>query len=77
MGWTHVTLDDCWGGKRLANGSYWWDPLRFPAGIPALADHIHKLGRSTRSAQELGQDEGERARGREAERWGEGERARG
>ena len=32
LGWTHVTLDDCWGGQRLANGSYSWDPLRFPSG---------------------------------------------
>ena len=33
----YITLDDCWGGERHQNGSYWWDEDRFPSGIPALA----------------------------------------
>jgi alpha-galactosidase len=44
LGWTLVTLDDCWGGERLANGSYSWDPVRFPSGMPALARYVRAKG---------------------------------
>ena len=44
IGWRYVTLDDCWGGQRLANGSYHWDERRFPSGIPHLADYAHQRG---------------------------------
>ena len=44
LGWTLITLDDCWGGERLANGSYSWDPVRFPSGMPALAQHVKAKG---------------------------------
>ena len=27
LGWSLITLDDCWGGQRLSNGSYSWDPV--------------------------------------------------
>ena len=39
----YITLDDCWGGERHQNGSYWWDEDRFPSGIPALARQLSEL----------------------------------
>ena len=44
LGWKYITLDDCWGGERLANGSYSWDPVRFPSGMPALAAFVKSRG---------------------------------
>ena len=44
LGWSLITLDDCWGGGRLANGSYSWDPVRFPSGMPALAQYVKSKG---------------------------------
>lgn len=44
IGWRYITLDDCWGGPRLPNGSYYWDPVRFPSGIPHLAEYAHARG---------------------------------
>jgi alpha-galactosidase len=39
-----ATQDDCWGWSRAANGSYQWDPERFPSGIPALAAYVESRG---------------------------------
>ena len=44
LGWKYITLDDCWGGERLPNGSYSWDPVRFPSGMPALAAFVKSRG---------------------------------
>jgi hypothetical protein len=33
-------LQDCWGYTRAVNGSYQWDPERFPSGLPALVDYL-------------------------------------
>jgi diketogulonate reductase-like aldo/keto reductase len=44
LGWSLITLDDCWGGPRLPNGSYSWDPERFPSGMPALARFVRSHG---------------------------------
>jgi alpha-galactosidase len=41
IGWQYITLDDCWGGQRLANGTYHWDEQRFPSGIPHLVKYAH------------------------------------
>lgn len=44
-GYEYLILDDCWlDHSRAANGTLIPDPERFPSGIPALADYIHKLG---------------------------------
>eukprot|EP00729_Bicosta_minor_P004665 gene4665-33737_t len=43
-GWKYITLDDCWGGPRNVNGSYSWDPIRFPRGIPWLVEQVHNAG---------------------------------
>jgi alpha-galactosidase len=41
-------MDDCWQGRRDAQGTIQSDPTTFPNGIPALADYVHsrklKLG---------------------------------
>ena len=50
-GWDHINMDDCWGatnvqypGGERGNGTYRWDPERFPSGIPALASWLHDRG---------------------------------
>ena len=43
-GYQYVVVDDCWHGKRDANGFITADPERFPSGMKALADYIHSKG---------------------------------
>jgi alpha-galactosidase len=43
-GYEYVVIDDCWHGKRDANGFITADPQRFPSGMKALADYIHSKG---------------------------------
>jgi alpha-galactosidase len=43
-GYQYVNIDDCWQGKRDANGDIHPDPTRFPSGIKALADYVHGKG---------------------------------
>jgi Alpha-galactosidase len=43
-GYEYVNIDDCWHGERDANGNIQADPKRFPSGIKALADYVHKKG---------------------------------
>jgi alpha-galactosidase len=40
-GYLYVVVDDCWAGRRDANGSITADAQRFPSGIKALADYVH------------------------------------
>eukprot|EP01084_Bolivina_argentea_P002905 5416_1 len=43
-GYNRVNLDDCWDdSKRSSNNSLQPNPDRFPDGIKALADNLHKL----------------------------------
>jgi alpha-galactosidase len=45
LGYQYVNVDDCWmAPERGADGSLQADPLRFPSGIPALAEYVHGLG---------------------------------
>ncbi|XP_069130858.1 alpha-N-acetylgalactosaminidase-like isoform X1 [Argopecten irradians] len=45
VGYEYVNIDDCWMDmKRDENGRLQADPKRFPNGIKALADYIHKKG---------------------------------
>ena len=43
LGWSLVTLDDCWvsSARDPATSKLTWDTVRFPSGIPALADWLH------------------------------------
>jgi alpha-galactosidase len=44
-GYVYCCIDDCWEApERTSEGRLTWDTERFPAGIPALADHVHSLG---------------------------------
>lgn len=44
-GYEYVNIDDCWSSKkRDAQGRLQSDPDRFPHGIKALADYMHKKG---------------------------------
>ncbi len=43
-GYEYVNLDDCWQVERDADGAIVADPVRFPGGIPALADYVHGRG---------------------------------
>jgi alpha-galactosidase len=43
-GYEYVNLDDCWQGKRDAQGFIQPDPVKFPSGIKALADYVHSKG---------------------------------
>jgi len=44
-GYEYINIDDCWLDKqRSKDGLLVPDPKRFPSGIKALADYVHKLG---------------------------------
>jgi len=43
-GYQYVVVDDCWHGKRDANGFITADPQRFPSGMKAIADYVHSKG---------------------------------
>ena len=43
-GYTYINIDDCWHGKRDADGFIQADPKHFPYGIKALADYVHSRG---------------------------------
>ncbi|MFT2720295.1 glycoside hydrolase family 27 protein [Deinococcus sp. A31D244] len=46
LGYEYVVIDDCWSVKdgRDPDGNLVPNPLKFPAGIAALAEHVHSLG---------------------------------
>lgn len=44
-GYHTVSIDDCWESKqRTSDGELQPDPERFPSGLKALGDYMHKLG---------------------------------
>lgn len=44
-GYTYIVIDDCWEAKqRDASGNLVADPAKFPGGLKALGDYLHKLG---------------------------------
>lgn len=44
-GYEYIIIDDCWlANERDENGRLQPDPERFPSGIKALADYVHKKG---------------------------------
>ena len=43
-GYTYLNIDDCWHGKRDADGFIQVDAKKFPSGMKALADYVHSKG---------------------------------
>ena len=43
-GYTYINIDDCWHGKRDADGFIQTDPVKFPNGMKAVADYVHSRG---------------------------------
>jgi alpha-galactosidase len=43
-GYQYIVIDDCWQVGRDSAGNIIADPVKFPAGIKALADYIHSKG---------------------------------
>ena len=44
-GYRYVVVDDCWfSPERDSSGQLRADPVRFPAGMRALADYVHAKG---------------------------------
>lgn len=43
-GYQYVVIDDCWHGKRDADGFITADSEKFPSGIKALSDYVHSKG---------------------------------
>jgi alpha-galactosidase len=43
-GYDYVVVDDCWQAGRNAAGELVPDPTRFPDGMKAVADYVHKDG---------------------------------
>jgi alpha-galactosidase len=43
-GYQYINIDDCWQGRRDAQGFIQPDPTRFPSGMKALADYVHSKG---------------------------------
>jgi hypothetical protein len=53
-GYEYIMMDDCWlSQERGADGRLVADPERFPSGIKALSDYVHKLGLSLGSMRTL------------------------
>ncbi len=43
-GYVYINIDDCWHGKRDADGFIQADPVKFPHGMKAVADYLHGKG---------------------------------
>jgi len=43
-GYTYLVIDDCWQVSRDSIGNIVVDPERFPNGMKAVADYVHKKG---------------------------------
>ncbi|NUQ15755.1 MAG: glycoside hydrolase family 27 protein [Flavobacteriales bacterium] len=43
-GYSYVFIDDGWQGGRDSLGNLLADPVKFPSGMKALADHLHARG---------------------------------
>jgi len=43
-GYQYINIDDCWQGRRDAQGFIQADPAKFPSGIKALSDYVHSRG---------------------------------
>ncbi len=43
-GYEYVIIDDCWQAERHTDGNIVADARRFPAGMKALADYVHRKG---------------------------------
>lgn len=43
-GYDYVVVDDCWQSGRDAQGNLIPDPKKFPQGMKAVADYVHKDG---------------------------------
>ena len=43
-GYTYINIDDCWHGKRNADGFIQVDEKKFPGGMKAVADYLHERG---------------------------------
>jgi alpha-galactosidase len=43
-GYQYIVIDDCWHGDRDSLGFIHPDEKRFPSGMKALADYVHKQG---------------------------------
>lgn len=43
-GYTYINIDDCWHGKRDADGFIQADAKKFPNGMKAVADYVHSRG---------------------------------
>jgi alpha-galactosidase len=43
-GYKYLVIDDCWTGKRDANGLIQPDATKFPSGMKILADYVHSKG---------------------------------
>ena len=43
-GYEYINIDDCWHGERDELGFIQPDPERFPSGMKALSDYVHKKG---------------------------------
>lgn len=43
-GYEYINIDDCWHGKRDANGKIQVNKEKFPSGMKALADYVHSKG---------------------------------
>jgi len=43
-GYQYIVIDDCWQVSRDSSGNIVADPKRFPSGMKALGDYIHKKG---------------------------------
>lgn len=43
-GYTYIVIDDCWQVGRDSSGNVIPDPERFPSGMKALGDYIHRKG---------------------------------
>lgn len=44
LGYEYIILDDCWAAPDLINNTISWDVSRFPSGMPAMSNWLHRRG---------------------------------
>jgi alpha-galactosidase len=56
LGYDHINLDDCWGVRDNQTKEIMGDPTRFPEGMPAFIDSLHRLGFKFGLYTDIGKD---------------------
>ncbi|KAF2122454.1 glycoside hydrolase superfamily [Lophiotrema nucula] len=56
LGYNLISIDDCWSIGRNSSGYLEVNPIKFPSGIPYIADQLHSMGFTLGMYSSAGQD---------------------